>query len=46
MRSGLSVGDPVSGGDIIGFVFENTLIDEHRVSCLKKLVANTMDKLK
>ena len=44
MRSGLSVGDPVSGGDVIGFVFENTLIDEHRVSCLKKLVANTMEK--
>jgi hypothetical protein len=32
MRQGLSVGDPVSGGDVIGFVFENALIAEHRVS--------------
>ena len=31
MRQGLSVGDPVSGGDVLGFVFENALISEHRV---------------
>ena len=31
MRQGLSVGDPVSGGDVLGFVFENALIAEHRV---------------
>ena len=31
MRPGLSIGDPVSGGDVLGFVFENALIAEHRV---------------
>jgi len=34
MRQGLSVGDPVSGGDVLGFVFENALISEHRVGFL------------
>jgi V-type H+-transporting ATPase subunit A len=31
MRAGLSVGDPVSGGDVIGWVYENALISEHRI---------------
>jgi V-type H+-transporting ATPase subunit A len=33
MRPGLSIGDPVSGGDVLGFVYENALIAEHRVRC-------------
>lgn len=39
----LKIGDLVSGGDVLGFCFENDLFNDHKIMCPPKMYGRVVE---